>query len=68
VAFPEYQGANNYDEGTAFLEQEFLRRNHYKKPIYCHVTCATDTRNVSVVFNGVKDIVVRGALETAGLV
>jgi len=68
VAFPEYTGANNYDEGTAFLEQEFLRRNHYKKPIYCHVTCATDTRNVSVVFNGVKDIVVRGALETAGLV
>jgi len=68
VAFPEYGGGQNYDEGTAFLEQEFLKRNHYKKPIYCHVTCATDTRNVSVVFNGVKDIVVRGALETAGLV
>jgi len=68
VAFPDYQGENSYEAGTAFLEQEFLKRNHYKKPIYCHVTCATDTRNVSVVFNGVKDIVVRGALETAGLV
>jgi len=68
VAFPEYAGDNTYEAGTAFLEGEFLKRNHYKKPIYCHVTCATDTSNVSVVFNGVKDIVVRGALETAGLV
>jgi len=67
VAFPEYSGPQTYDAGTAFLEQEFLKRNHYKKPIYCHVTCATDTRTMSVVFNGVKDIVVRGALETAGL-
>jgi len=68
VAFPEYRGENNYEAGTAFIETEFLKRNHHKKPIYCHITCATDTRNVSVVFNGVKDIVVRGALETAGLV
>jgi len=68
VAFPDYKGENTYAAGTAFLDGEFLKRNHYKKPIYCHVTCATDTNNVSVVFNGVKDIVVRGALETAGLV
>jgi len=66
--FPEYTGENTFDAGTNFLEQEFLKRNHYKKPIYCHVTCATDTRNVGVVFNGVKDIVVREALQKAGLV
>jgi len=68
VTFPEYRGENTFEAGTNFLEQEFLKRNHYKKPIYCHVTCATDTRNVGVVFNGVKDIVVREALQKAGLV
>jgi len=68
VTFPEYPGDNTFEAGTTFLEQEFLKRNHYKKPIYCHVTCATDTRNVGVVFNGVKDIVVREALQKAGLV
>eukprot|EP00808_Paulinella_micropora_P016759 g9646.t1 len=77
VTFPkeyeEFMKANDpngdaYTLGTAFLEQEFLKRNHFKKPIYSHVTCATDQRNVEVVFNGVKDIVVRGALQTAGLV
>jgi len=68
TTFPEYTGPNNFESGTHFLEQEFLKRNHYKKPIYCHVTCATDTRNLSVVFNGVKDIVVREALAKAGLV
>jgi len=66
--FPEYTG-DDYDSATAFLEQEFLKRNHdYKKPLYCHFTCATDTRLISVVFNAVKDIVVRTALEKAGLV
>jgi len=67
VTFPDYTGTS-FEQGTAFLEGEFLKRNHYKKPIYSHVTCATDTRNVGVVFNGVKDIVVREALQKAGLV
>jgi len=67
ICFPTYSGPSTYEAATAYIEQEFLKRNHYKKPIYCHITCATDTRTMSVVFNGVKDIVVRGALEGAGL-
>jgi len=67
VGFPDYPGENTFEPASAYMETEFLKRNHYKKPIYCHMTCATDTRNVSVVFNGVKDIVVRGALESSGL-
>lgn len=64
---PEDEAEHLYHLGTSFLEQEFLKRNHFKKPIYCHVTCATDARNVQAVFSGVKDIVVRGALQSAGL-
>jgi len=66
--FPEYDGDGSYESGCEFMEKEFLKRNHFKKPIYCHVTCATDERNVKVVFTGVKDIVIRNALDTAGLV
>lgn len=62
------QSGDAYTLGTAFIEQQFLSRNHFKKPIYSHVTCATDNRNVEVVFNGVKDIVCRGALVSAGLI
>jgi len=66
--FVEYDGDGSYESACEFMEKEFMKRNHYKKPIYCHVTCATDERNVKVVFNGVKDIVIRNALDTAGLV
>jgi len=66
--FPDYTGGTVFEAGTSFIEQEFTKRNHFKKPVYCHVTCATNTQNVSIVFNGVKDIVVREALVRAGLV
>jgi len=68
VLFSDYTGGSDFDAGTSHMEVEFTKRNHFKKPVYCHITCATDTQNVSVVFNGVKDIVVREALVRAGLV
>jgi len=68
VLFSDYTGGSSFEAGTAFIEQEFTKRNHFKKQVYCHVTCATNTQNVSIVFNGVKDIVVREALVRAGLV
>jgi len=37
------------------------------KQIYTHVTCATDTNNMRVVFNAVKDIVIRKNLQQGGL-
>lgn len=38
-----------------------------EKQIYHHITCATDTQNVQVVFTAVKDIVIRSTLHDAGL-
>jgi len=63
TAFPEYTGENSYEAGCQFMEKEFLKRNHLNKSIYCHITCATDERNVKLVFNGVKDVVIKHALE-----
>jgi len=36
------------------------------KEIYHHVTCATDTNNVEVVFNACKDIILRANLVSSG--
>lgn len=67
--FEEYKGSG-YDEGVEYIKENFLERNANPddKEIYVHVTCATDTGNVEAVFDGVKDIIIKGSLRDAGLV
>lgn len=43
-----------------------VRRDGDAKQIYHHVTCATDTQNVQVVFNACKDIILRSNLVESG--
>lgn len=67
VCFEDYDG-EGYEEACEFLEYEFLSRNHSPdKEVYAHVTCATDTENVSHVFESVKDTVIKGCLKAGGL-
>jgi len=69
VCFPDYHGGKDYTTAMTYITQQFLAQNeNIKKPIYPHVTCATDTPNIIVVFNAVKDIVLRKALDNAGIV
>lgn len=59
----------SYDDGCYFIEQQFKNRNESpQKVIYAHITTATDTGNISHVFNTVKDIVIRDSLTDSGLV
>ena len=64
----DYNGKTcDYDEGVNFFLQKFLEKNQQKnKDIYTHVTCATDTENVKVVFNASKDIILKFNLEASG--
>jgi len=67
--FPEYTGENTYEATTAYLIHQFESRNRSPdKQVYTHITCATNTDNVSAVFNAVKDIIIRRSLNEAGLV
>jgi len=69
VCFPEYDGLNTYEAGTAFLTKQFESKNlEIEKKMYIHLTCATDTTNVKVVFDAVKDIIIRRSLNECGLV
>lgn len=64
VGTPEHKAC--YDAATQYLKQEFLLRNKASKEIYCHITCATDTKNIEVVFNACKDIILKSNLHTSG--
>lgn len=71
VCFPEYtyDGPNQYEEGCMYIQYQFEQANRNpNKVIYTHITCATDSDNVQVVFNAVKDVVIRNNLQEAGLI
>jgi GTPase SAR1 family protein len=57
-----------YDAAVTYLKDCFLARNKQQatKEIYTHVTCATDTKNVEVVFNACKDIILKSNLHGSG--
>jgi GTPase SAR1 family protein len=69
--FPEYRGPiNDYEAGVKFFLAQFLARNNSSSShqIYHHVTCATDTRNIQIVFNACKDIIMRDNLKRSGII
>jgi hypothetical protein len=62
---PEYEAA--YAAARDYFLNLFLRRNQQmNKEIYHHVTCATDTGNIKVVFNAAKDIILKDNLRGSG--
>ncbi|XP_031425603.1 guanine nucleotide binding protein (G protein), alpha activating activity polypeptide O, b [Clupea harengus] len=68
VCFPEYTGSNSYDDAAAYIQGQFEGKSRSpNKEIYCHLTCATDTGNVQVVFEAVTDIIIANNLRGCGL-
>eukprot|EP01132_Coremiostelium_polycephalum_P002066 gene2066-2550_t len=61
--FPDYTGSQDYDDSLQFIKKKFLSCNKTPKNIYTHVTTATDTNNISAVFEAVKDILTRQTME-----
>jgi hypothetical protein len=63
-----FAGGKDFDKAVAFIKERFLEQNkNPRKHIYAHVTCATDTDNVNVVFNAVKDIILQIIINDSGL-
>jgi GTPase SAR1 family protein len=68
VCFPEYNGGKDFEPAAQYIKKQFLAQNENpKKVIYTHYTCATDTNNITVVFNAVKDIILNQTLTDAGM-
>eukprot|EP00743_Colponemidia_sp_Colp-15_P000139 GILK01000159.1.p1 GENE.GILK01000159.1~~GILK01000159.1.p1 ORF type:complete len:354 (-),score=86.21 GILK01000159.1:371-1432(-) len=67
--FPAYQGGMDARNAAAFIQELYEAQNKTEgKQVYSHSTCATDTSNVSHVFNACKDIILRQNLAGSGFV
>jgi len=64
--FSEYTGPNTYEAGVELIQETFHARAK-NKMTYTHITCATDTSNMKVVLDAVKDLVIRTTLNNFGL-
>lgn len=64
--FPEFQGPRcDSNAACSFILDLFLQ---VRPKLYHHYTCATDTKNIQVVFTAVKDIILNSNLKEFGLV
>ncbi|KAJ3180956.1 guanine nucleotide-binding protein subunit alpha [Geranomyces variabilis] len=66
--FPEYTGGSSFKAGCEFMTRRFraLRRAS-NKPVYVHLTCATDTEQIKFVMDAVYDILVQKELDTLNI-
>jgi len=66
---PEYAGPNEFESAAQYIQECFESKNKESatKKIYTHITCATDTNNMKIVFAAVKDIIIRKSLEESSL-
>lgn len=67
--FADFTGQDGvYEDGVQYFVDKFVSMNKSdaKRQIYHHVTCATDTQNVKVVFDACKDIILRQNLASSG--
>lgn len=68
LCFPDYKAGNNFDAACDFIRDKFFALlDNSERPLYCHITCATDTNSVQVVFNAVTDIIIRTVLQQSGV-
>jgi hypothetical protein len=68
-AFSDYEGGSNSEAGVQYFEQKFkerFKKHDGDRELYHHVTCATDTANVRIVFGACKDIILQSSLKESG--
>jgi len=67
VAFPDYEGPQEFEATSEFIQQQFVALNENpEKAIYTHITCATNTENIRLVFDSVRTIVIQAAINLSG--
>ncbi|KAJ3107486.1 guanine nucleotide-binding protein subunit alpha [Phlyctochytrium planicorne] len=66
--FPDFDGDTSVKAAGAFFKAKFVSRNQSTtRKIYTHFTTGTDTAHMSVIISAVKDIVLRMALTSSGI-
>ena len=64
--FPEYTGGDDLNKAAKSILWRFMQVNHSKLCIYPHITQATDTTNIRLVFAAVKETILQNSLRETG--
>lgn len=69
--FSDYSGGSDFTEGCQYFVSKFRQRFYSAhkgsdRELYYHITCATDTGNVQMVFNTCKDVILKQNLKESG--
>lgn len=65
--FPDYSGGNDVNRAAKYLLWRFNQVNRAHLNLYPHLTQATDTTNIRLVFAAVKETILRNALKDSGI-
>uniref|UniRef100_A0A060T1L1 Guanine nucleotide-binding protein alpha-2 subunit n=1 Tax=Blastobotrys adeninivorans TaxID=409370 RepID=A0A060T1L1_BLAAD len=65
--FPDYKGGNDINNAAKYILWRFTSLNRANLNIYPHLTQATDTSNIRLVFAAVKETILQNALRDSGI-
>ncbi|KAL1716006.1 heterotrimeric G protein-like protein alpha subunit A [Schizophyllum commune] len=65
--FPEYTGGKDPNKAAKFILWKFMQANRAGLSVYPHLTQATDTSNIRLVFAAVKETILQNALKDSGI-
>lgn len=65
--FPDYNGGDNINKAVKYILWRFTQVNRLGLNIYPHVTQATDTSNIELVFAAVKETILENSLRDSGI-
>ncbi|KAI9312247.1 G protein alpha subunit [Dichotomocladium elegans] len=65
--FPEYGGGPDPAKAAKYILWRFTQTNRAKLNIYPHLTQATDTSNIRLVFAAIKETILQNALKDSGI-
>ncbi|GAA6001713.1 hypothetical protein JCM10207_002279 [Rhodosporidiobolus poonsookiae] len=65
--FPEYTGGPDVNKAAKYILWRFTQLNRAQLSIYPHLTQATDTSNIRLVFAAVKETILSNALRDSGI-
>ncbi|RIB12028.1 guanine nucleotide binding protein, alpha subunit [Gigaspora rosea] len=65
--FPEYLGGSDVKKAAKYILWRFTQTNRARLNIYPHITQATDTSNIRLVFSAVKETILQNALRDSGI-
>ncbi|CAG7849274.1 Guanine nucleotide-binding protein subunit alpha [Serendipita indica DSM 11827] len=65
--FSDYAGGSDVNKAAKYILWRFMQVNRARLSIYPHLTQATDTGNVRLVFAAVKETILQNALRDSGI-